>query len=162
MATRKKTAKIPAKKKKRVITAKNKKRGLKKAKKPFKKIPAAKRAKKKAKKKKKEGMSSKIFDPRKLEMFLEKGRERNFVTYSEIMSFFPEVEKDIDGLDELYQMLDARGIEVKEAREFLEIGEKIVKRRLESKIDPVQMYLKEIGQIGALTAHDEKDRSGRF
>ena len=112
-------------------------------------------------------MSAKVFDPRKLEIFLEKGRERNFVTYSEIMSFFPDVEKDVDGLDELYQMLDSRGIEVKEAREFLEVGEKAVKRRLESKIDPVQMYLKEIGQIPALTAHDEKelgqkDRSRRY
>ena len=55
------------------------------------------------------------------------------------------------------EMLDSKGIEVKEAREFLEVGEKAVKRRLESKIDPVQMYLKEIGQIPALTAHDEKE-----
>ena len=107
--------------------------------------------------KEKPPMSAKIFEPGKLEIFLEKGRERNFVTYSEIMSFFPDVEKDVDGLDELYQILDGRGIEVKEAREFLEIGEKVVKRRLEAKIDPVQMYLKEIGQIPALTAHDEKE-----
>jgi RNA polymerase primary sigma factor len=106
---------------------------------------------------KKEGMSEKVFDARKLEIFLEKGRERGFITYSEILSFFPQVEKDVDGLDELYQMLDSKGIEVKEAREFLEVGEKVVKRRLESKIDPVQMYLKEIGQIPALTAHDEKE-----
>ena len=106
---------------------------------------------------KKEGMSEKVFDTRKLEIFLDKGRERGFVTYSEILSFFPQVEKDVDGLDELYQMLDSKGIEVKEAREFLEVGEKVAKRRLESKIDPVQMYLKEIGQIPALTAHDEKE-----
>jgi len=102
-------------------------------------------------------MSAKVFDARKLEIFLEKGQERSFVTYSEILSFFPKVEKDVDGLDELYQILDSKGIEVKEAREFLEVGEKAVKRRLEAKIDPVQMYLKEIGQIPALTARDEKD-----
>ncbi|MFA6376383.1 MAG: sigma-70 family RNA polymerase sigma factor [Candidatus Paceibacterota bacterium] len=102
-------------------------------------------------------MSVKVFDARKLEIFLEKGQERSFVTYSEILSFFPKVEKDVDGLDELYQILDSKGIEVKEAREFLEVGEKAVKRRLEAKIDPVQMYLKEIGQIPALTARDEKD-----
>jgi RNA polymerase sigma factor, sigma-70 family len=88
---------------------------------------------------------------------MEKGSQRGFVTFAEIMSFFPEVEKDIDGLDELYQILEAKGIEVKEAREFLEVGEKVAKRRLESKIDPVQMYLKEIGRIPALTAHDEKE-----
>jgi RNA polymerase primary sigma factor len=122
----------------------------KKAKKPAKKLDAKKKTKK-------GGMSAKVFDARKLEIFLDKGRERGFVTYSEILSFFPQVEKDVDGLDELYQMLDARGIEVKEAREFLEVGEKAAKRRLETKIDPVQMYLKEIGQIPALTAHDEKE-----
>jgi len=32
-------------------------------------------------------MSVKVFEPRKLEIFLEKGRERGFVTYSEILSF---------------------------------------------------------------------------
>jgi len=106
---------------------------------------------------KKEGMSPKIFNPQKLEVFMEKGSQRGFVTFAEIISFFPDVEKDVDGLDELYQILEAKGVEVKEAREFLEVGEKIAKRRLESKIDPVQMYLKEIGRIPALTAHDEKE-----
>ena len=115
-------------------------------------------SKPKAKKtKQKEPMSAKIFNPQKLEIFMEKGSQRGFVTFAEIMSFFPEVEKDVDGLDELYQILDSKGIEIKEAREFLEVGEKLAKRRLESKIDPVQMYLKEIGQIPALTAHDEKE-----
>jgi len=123
------------------------------AKKPSK--AAAPKAKKIARKK--EGMLPKIFNPQKLEVFMEKGSQRGFVTFAEIMSFFPEVEKDIDGLDELYQILEAKGIEVKEAREFLEVGEKVAKRRLESKIDPVQMYLKEIGRIPALTAHDEKE-----
>ncbi len=141
----------------KIVPAKAKKPAAKtKAAKPKVKAAAKIPAKKPAKKRDKT-MSAKVFDPRKLEIFIEKGRERSFVTYSEILSFFPEVEKDVFGLDELYQMLDARGIEVKEAREFLEIGEKVVKRRLESKIDPVQMYLKEIGQIPPLTAHDEKE-----
>jgi len=88
---------------------------------------------------------------------LDRGKERAFVTYSEILSFFPAVEKDINGLDYLYQMLDAQGIEIKEAREFLEVGVKDSRRKTESKIDPVQMYLKEIGQISPLTARDEKE-----
>lgn len=107
-------------------------------------------------------MSVKVFEPRKLEIFLEKGRERGFVTYSEILSFFPEVEKDIDGLDELYQILDNRSIEVKEAREFLEIGTTAAKKHAEAKIDPVQMYLKEIGQIPPLTAREEKELARRI
>jgi len=71
---------------------------------------------------------------------MEKGGQRGFVTFAEIMSFFPDVEKDVDGLDELYQILEVKGIEVKEAREFLEVGEKIAKRRLESKIDPGRQF----------------------
>ena len=102
-------------------------------------------------------MSPKVFEPRKLEVLLERGKERGFVTYSELLSFFPTVEKDVNGLDNFYQMLDSQGIEIKEAREFLEIGVKDTRRKLEAKIDPVQMYLKEIGQIPPLTAREEKE-----
>jgi len=102
-------------------------------------------------------MSPKVFEPRKLEVLLERGKERGFITYSELLSFFPTVEKDVNGLDNFYQMLDSQGIEMKEAREFLEIGVKDTRRKLEAKIDPVQMYLKEIGQIPPLTAREEKE-----
>ncbi len=161
----KKPVKKPAAKK--PAAKKTKKPAVKKSEKktrvpkPAKKILKA--SKPKAKKtKQKEPMSAKVFNPQKLEIFMEKGNQRGFVTFAEIMSFFPEVEKDVDGLDELYQILDAKGIEIKEAREFLEVGDKLAKRRLESKIDPVQMYLKEIGQIPALTAHDEKELAKRI
>lgn len=116
----------------------------------------------KKEKKGKEPMSPKIFEPRKLQVFLDKGRERGFVTFSEILAFFPKVELDINGLDELYQILDQGGIELKEAREFLDVGVKEPKKRLEAKIDPVQMYLKEIGQIPALTAREEKELARRI
>jgi len=152
MATQKKSAPKTAKNKTSAAVKKIKKTAKIKTAKPALKKPVAKKRDKKS-----EGMSAKVFDAHKLGIFLEKGQERGFVTYSEILSFFPKVEKDVDGLDELYQTLDSKGIEVKEAREFLEIGEKAAKRRLEAKIDPVQMYLKEIGQIPALTARDEKD-----
>jgi RNA polymerase primary sigma factor len=122
-----------------------------------KKRPAKKSGAKKSAPKKERTMSSKVFESRKLEVLFERGKERGFVTFSEILSFFPNVEKDVFGLDQLYQMCDARAIEVKEAREFLEIGEKTAKRKLEAKIDPVQMYLKEIGQIPPLTAREEKE-----
>ena len=47
-----------------------------------------------------------VFLPEKIGELLEKGRERGFVTMSEILYYFPEVEKDVAGLEELYGSLE--------------------------------------------------------
>ncbi|MBM3258019.1 MAG: sigma-70 family RNA polymerase sigma factor [Candidatus Nealsonbacteria bacterium] len=89
---------------------------------------------------------------------MEKGKERGFVTYSEILYYFPNVEYDIKGLEKLYDDFDRAGIEVQEVRELLTIGEKAKKVKLsESRIDPIQMYLKEIGKLSFVTAAEEKE-----
>ncbi len=100
--------------------------------------------------------------PEKMESLIQKGASRGFITFSEILSSFPEIEKDIQGLEELYLELEKKGIEVKEAREFLEVreGEKEKLRvATEARLDPVQMYLREIGKVAFLTAEEEKDLS---
>jgi RNA polymerase primary sigma factor len=103
------------------------------------------------------GRPKKVFFEDRLQKLIKKGKERGFVTPSEILYFFPEVEKDIKGLDKLYETLEKEGIEVKEAKEFLEIKEKGLTGLPEAKIDSVQMYLKEIGQVHFLTAAGEKE-----
>ena len=110
------------------------------------------------------GRHKKVFLPEKIQAFIEKGRQRGFVTTSEILSYFPDVENDISGLENLYEELEKNGIELKEAKEFLETPkdpltkrEKALVAAGEARIDPVQMYLKEIGQVAFLTAEDEKD-----
>ncbi len=110
------------------------------------------------------GRHKKVFLPEKIRDFVEKGRQRGFVTTSEILSCFPDVENDINGLEALYDELEKNGIELKEAREFLETPkdplskrEKLLQAAGDARIDPVQMYLKEIGQVAFLTAEDEKD-----
>jgi len=114
------------------------------------------------------GRPRKVFLPEKLQQLLEKGKVRGFVTQSEILYSFPEAEMDVRGLDDLYQTLEKKGIEIKEAREFLEEkAEKIDKDKFVPKIevapiDPVQMYLKEIGQISFVTAEEEKDLAKRI
>ena len=100
--------------------------------------------------------------PEKMESLIQKGASRGVVTFSEILSSFPEIEKDIRGLEELYLELEKKGIEVKEAREFLEVreGEKEkLRAATEARLDPVQMYLREIGKVAFLTAEEEKDLS---
>ena len=104
-----------------------------------------------------------VFLPEKFQKLLEKGRERGFVTPSEILFFFPEVERDIKGLDKLYEDLEKEGIEVREAKELLPEAEKEkVAAAPEVRIDPIQMYLREIGQISFVTAEEEKELAKRI
>lgn len=96
---------------------------------------------------------------------LKKGEERGFITTSEILYTFPRIERDIEGLEKLYDNFKDRGIQIKEMPEFLETKkqkEKKAKKALIGKIDPIQMYLKEIGKSGFLSAKEEKELAKRI
>ena len=106
--------------------------------------------------------AKKVFTLEKIDALFAKGRQRGFVTTSEILAFFPDVERDIAGLEDLYEEMDKTGIEIKEAKEFLEVEKDAKKKKALSglgdvKIDPVQLYLKEIGKVSFLTAEEEKE-----
>jgi len=109
--------------------------------------------------------SKKVFDPKKFQILFDKGKQRSFITTSEILYFFPEIEKDIEGLENLYEELEKEGVEIKESREFLRIEDKKLKKVLKlekTKIDPIQLYLKEIGKVAFLTADEEKELSKKI
>jgi RNA polymerase primary sigma factor len=104
-----------------------------------------------------------VIDQVQLEALLNKGAERGFVTTSEILYAFPKIERDIEGLEKIYEDFKERGVQIKEMQEFLEVkpkkGAKVpkAKKALIGKIDPIQMYLKEIGKSSFLTAKEEKE-----
>src|SRR5687768_4375065 len=100
-----------------------------------------------------------------IDTLVRKGEERGFLTTSEILYTIPDIERNLDELEGLYDSLRERGVEIKEVREFLEVGgkkEKKGKKPIIGKIDPIQMYLKEIGKSHFLTAKEEKELAKRI
>ncbi len=91
------------------------------------------------------------------------GRERGYVTYDELLRSFPEIEKDIMFLDELYERFSIAGVDVLKSGGMLGadpaeelLAQKNAFRRNDSSYDSIQMYLREIGQYPLLSAHEER------
>jgi len=92
-----------------------------------------------------------------LGVLIERGKSRGFVTFSEILKFFPKAEEDVEGLEEIYQGLDDRSIQVEESVDFLSgNASEVVKQKI-PEADSVQKYLREIGKHPLLTLKEEKD-----
>ncbi len=154
---KKRSAKKKRAPKKKRIVAKKKPKSKKIIKKKA-RVKLRKKAKRKKRITIKLGRPKKVFTEEKFQQLLEKGKERGFVTYSEILYYFPAIERDIKGLERLYDDFEKAGIEVQEVKELITIGEKVKKPKAsESRIDPIQMYLKEIGKLSFVTAAEEKE-----
>lgn len=184
------------KKTKKIVKLKKKKKVLKKSKpkiankKRLKKFQKAKKSSKKAKSHKIAGKkpkkaklsvkpSSEITEEetRKflIKDLLERGKQRGFVTEDEIIHILPEVEKDIDHLENLYEKLETTGIKIlnseegmlridtnREAEEYEKKKTKKTKADVavpdeigDDSTDSVQMYLREIGRVALLSAEEE-------
>jgi RNA polymerase primary sigma factor len=181
-------AKKKAKKKKKVLrlNPKRKKRTKKTAKKSLSKKKKTAKPLKKAKKKKAKSAAKKKKPDKKVKsaklglkkdesileentrLLMERGRVRGFVTYNEILKYFPRIEENIFLLEDLYDRFQQEGIDVLEGQELINLEEKKTPgRKAEDMLerlssDSVQMYLKEIGKISLLTAKEERELAKRI
>ena len=188
MATKKKTAKAVKKGVKKTApkkavkkAAKPVKKAVKKAVKKVTKKAAPKKAVKKAAKATKKvsakevvraavkGVKAKAAGAKadKAEQLILKGKERGYITYSEILREFPHVEDDISFLDDLYERLTIAGVDILEggmlednADQYL--ATRNIKGRDSANYDSIQIYLREIGQYPLLTASEERELAQRI
>jgi len=113
---------------------------------------------------------SKLFSEDKILKLIEKGRHRGFITEAEILHTFPNVEKNIEGLERLYERLEAANINIidtgkvfsEEQTKEHEEKKKLETEQIEAGSDSVQMYLREIGQYPLLRGEEEGELAKRI
>jgi len=113
---------------------------------------------------KKEKVSSAI------EELVTRGKQRGFITEDEIIHVFPDMEKNIEELEELYGKLETGGVRIMSSGEVIKsetdkIGAdfssgKASPKKPAEEVEPnyndsVQMYLREIGKVALLKAEEE-------
>ncbi len=100
---------------------------------------------------------------KKLEKLVALGRERGFITHDGILKEFPNIETDVDFLEDLYTKFEEANIDVVDSGGILGLDDHddLIKKST-GKYDSIQIYLKEIGKYKLLSAAEERDLAQRI
>ncbi|MEK7629173.1 MAG: sigma-70 family RNA polymerase sigma factor [Patescibacteria group bacterium] len=106
----------------------------------------------------------------KLADLVRRGKSRGFITESEIIQTFPNIEQDISGLEHLYSHLESINIKIISAQERLKLAEPGKEKTKKSDshmglgplFDSVQIYLREIGRVPLLRGPEEVELAKRI
>lgn len=91
-----------------------------------------------------------------LTTLLQKGKERGFITYDEMLKIFPNIETDIEFIEELYERFATAKVDIVEGGNMLDLDDDLVKiAKDEGSYDSIQIYLREIGQYPLIDRDEE-------
>lgn len=166
------------------MATKRSKASTKKLKKQIRKTGASKKGRKPSSSSKKKAISRQLkaktlrgakkdeLNRSQLQELIDRGRDRGYVTDTEVLHYFPRIEEDVTFLEQIYSDLDNAGIKVIETSQLIDVPsekDEISERELkaatefeEGMPDSVQMYLKEIGKAPLLKAFEERELAKRI
>ncbi len=94
---------------------------------------------------------------------IDRGQEKGFLTYSEIIDAFDNVDIEPDEIEEFLESLKAMNITIDEEFDDKKIEENFAELPDSVRIDdPVRMYLKDIGKVPLLSPEDEIEIAKRI